>query len=108
MKPRRYLDARSPFDSVLPFMLNTADGVLTLAIMTIYVLWGVLGLLHPLPTDSIAEPSRLLAAAALMPLFYLKNRYGTYSDDREQGLVSALCTMFFACTPFYHLIDRQF
>lgn len=101
MKNRLYLDARSPMGLVLAFVLSTADGLFALAVVLFYTLWGLIGLLHSLPTDAIAESGRFLAAAVIIPVFYVRARLDTYSDDRTQMFYSALTTTAFACTPFY-------
>lgn len=85
----------------LTFMLSTLDGLWTFAVVAIYLLWGLAGLIHPLPTDTIAEPGRFLAAAVIIPVFYIRARLDTYSDDRTEAFYSALTTTAFACTPFY-------
>jgi len=108
MKSRLYLHARSPVSAVLPFMLRTADGLFALIGAVIYILWGTAGLIHPPFADGRVEPTRLLAAALLMLLFFLRNRYDTHSDDRGQAIVSAFCTACFACTPFYRQIAGLF
>lgn len=108
MKNRLYLHAGSPVSAILPFMLRTADGLFALAVAVIFVLWGAVGLIHPPLADGVVEPARLLAASVLMLLFFLRNRYDTHNDDREQAVVSALCTACFACTPFYRQITELF
>lgn len=85
----------------LAFMLSTADGLFALAVVVLYSLWGLAGLIHALPTDAIAAPGRLLAAAVIIPVFYVRMRLDTYSDNRSQALYSAFTTAIFACTPFY-------
>ena len=101
MKNRRYLASKSSMSFALAFILGTADGLFTLCVVTIYALWGLAGLFHPLPTDAIAEPGRFLAAAVIIPIFYIRTRLDTYSDDRREAFYSTLTTSAFACTPFY-------
>jgi hypothetical protein len=101
MKSRQYLHARSSLGSVLSFVLSTADGLFALSVVLLYAVLGTVGLIQQLPTDAFVEPGRLLAAAVILPIFYIRVRVDSYSDDREQVFFSVLNTFIFACVPFY-------